>query len=60
VTHYLYELPFFRGSKGILHTALGGWQLSGITTLQSGMPFNVTISTDTANTNARGSQSLSV
>jgi len=53
-THYLYELPFFRESKGTLHTALGGWQLSGITTLQSGMPFNVTISTDTANTNARG------
>jgi hypothetical protein len=54
VTHYLYELPFFRGSKGILHTALGDWQLSGITTLQSGLPFNVTISTDTANTSARG------
>jgi len=54
VTHYLYELPFFRGSKGILHAALGDWQLSGITTLQSGMPFNVTISTDTANTSAHG------
>jgi hypothetical protein len=54
VTHYLYELPFFRGSKGILHTALGDWQLSGIITLQSGLPFNVTISTDTANTSARG------
>ncbi|MCU1257472.1 MAG: hypothetical protein JWO80_357 [Bryobacterales bacterium] len=54
VTHYLYELPFFHGSKGILHAALGDWQLSGITTLQSGLPFNVTISTDTANTSARG------
>jgi Carboxypeptidase regulatory-like domain/TonB dependent receptor len=54
VTHYLYELPFFRGSKGIFHAALGEWQLSGITTLQSGLPFNVTISTDTANTSARG------
>src|SRR3979411_672679 len=54
VTTYLYELPFFQASKGILHAALGDWQLSGITTLQSGLPFNVTISTDTANTNARG------
>jgi len=54
VSHYLYELPFFRGSKGILHTALADWRLSGLTTLQSGLPFNVTISTDTANTNSRG------
>jgi hypothetical protein len=54
VTNYLYELPFFRASKGILHAAFGEWQLSGITTLQSGLPFNVTISTDTANTSAHG------
>lgn len=53
-TNYLYELPFFRGSKGVLHTVLGDWQLSGITTLQSGLPFNVTISTDTANTSTNG------
>jgi hypothetical protein len=52
--NYLYELPFFHASKGVLRTVLGGWQLSGITTLQSGLPFNVTISIDTANTSARG------
>ena len=54
VANYIYELPFFRESKGLLHGVLGGWQISGITTLQSGRPFNVTISTDTANTSARG------
>jgi hypothetical protein len=54
VANYIYELPFFKESKGIFHVALGGWQVSGITTLQSGLPFNVTIATDTANTSAGG------
>jgi hypothetical protein len=54
VANYIYELPFFRYAKGALHTALGGWQLNGITTMQSGLPFNVSISTDTANTSAGG------
>jgi hypothetical protein len=37
--NYIYELPFFRNAKGgFLKHALGGWQLSGITTLQSGPP----------------------
>jgi hypothetical protein len=36
---YVYELPFFRSSpNAIVKTALGGWQVSGITTLQSGPP----------------------
>lgn len=38
---YVYALPFFRGS-GLAHTLLGGWQVSGITEVQTGTPFNVT------------------
>jgi hypothetical protein len=38
---YVYGLPFFRGS-GLTHTLLGGWQVSGITTVQTGTPFSVT------------------
>jgi hypothetical protein len=38
---YVYALPFFKQS-GFLHTVLGGWQISGITTAQSGTPFTVT------------------
>ena len=41
VTSYVYNLPFFRGT-GFTHTALGGWQVSGITTIQSGTPVTVT------------------
>ena len=38
---YVYSLPFFRGS-GLAHTTLGGWQVSGITVAQTGLPFSVT------------------
>jgi Carboxypeptidase regulatory-like domain len=38
---YVYGLPFFKGS-GLTHSLLGGWQVSGITVAQSGLPFTVT------------------
>jgi hypothetical protein len=38
---YVYALPFFKRT-GLTHTLLGGWQVSGITTAQSGLPFSVT------------------
>jgi len=37
---WTYDLPFFR-SKGLARTFLGGWQVSGIMTSQSGTPFSV-------------------
>ena len=36
---YVYDLPFFK-APGLTHTLLGGWQLSGITTYQTGTPFS--------------------
>jgi hypothetical protein len=51
VASYIYDLPFFRVSDNpILRYVLGGWQVSGVTTLESGRPFGVTISGDRANT----------
>jgi len=41
---YVYELPFFRDEKGFAGKALGGWQLSGITSVASGSPLTVTSS----------------
>ena len=38
---YVYDLPFFT-NPGLAHTLLGGWQISGITTFQTGTPFSVT------------------
>lgn len=46
--NYIYELPFFRDAKNaILKASLGGWQVSGITNINSGAP----ISRIVANTN---------
>jgi outer membrane receptor protein involved in Fe transport len=45
VVSYIYELPFGPGksrlSSGPAGYLIGGWQLSGITTIQSGFPFGV-------------------
>ena len=50
VASYLYELPFLKTSpNAFLRYALGGWQIAGITTLQSGSPINVTLAGDPAN-----------
>ena len=42
--NYIYELPFFLGKKNFAEKAIGGWQVSGIVTLQSGLPFTATTS----------------
>ena len=39
--NFLWELPFFRASPGLAQSLLGGWQLNGIVSLQSGFPFTV-------------------
>jgi hypothetical protein len=44
---YVWELPFGRGkwlasqSGAVIDAIIGGWQVSGITTFQSGSPFNL-------------------
>jgi hypothetical protein len=37
-----WALPFFRDQKGIVGGALGGWQMNGIVTFQSGLPVATT------------------
>ena len=49
VASYVYELPFGAGRRymseagGLLQGVVGGWQLSGITTLTTGRPFGVSL-----------------
>jgi hypothetical protein len=51
VASYIYEVPFFRNSGNpLLKYALSGWQVGGITTMESGRPFTVIIQGDRANT----------
>jgi hypothetical protein len=38
---YIYNLPIFQHSTGLKGSLIGGWQLSGIITAQSGEPFSI-------------------
>ncbi|MGD0760852.1 MAG: hypothetical protein ABR921_18285, partial [Candidatus Sulfotelmatobacter sp.] len=38
---YLYSLPFFDHGSGAAHAAFSGWAISGVTSLQSGLPFSI-------------------
>ena len=41
VINYLYDLPFFRHRSDWIGKAAGGWQISGITQFQTGLPCSV-------------------
>ena len=43
---YVYEVPFFREQRGFVGKALGGWQFSGVTIFESGVPFTVSNGVD--------------
>jgi hypothetical protein len=38
---YLYEFPWMKDQKGFVGHVVGGWQISGNTTFESGVPLNV-------------------
>ena len=43
--NFIYTLPFLRNSSNAFaRTVVGGWEVSGIVTIESGLPLNVTIS----------------
>ena len=54
VATFVYDIPFFAVSNPILKGAFANWQANGIVTMQTGLPFNVSTGTDTANTAASG------
>ncbi len=57
VLSYVYELPFGRGKRflnqgGVSGLALGGWQVNGVTSFQSGSPVAIGQSCSRANTDS--------
>jgi Carboxypeptidase regulatory-like domain len=47
--NFIYDLPFLRHSSNALtRTVVGGWEVSGIVTIESGVPYNVTLSSGLA------------
>jgi hypothetical protein len=60
VASYIYELPFGKGRRfganwgGVTNFVLGGWQLNGFTTFQSGTPLSISANNVTGLFNSRG------
>ena len=48
VINFLYDLPFFKDHTKLTGKLLGGWQISGITQFQTGMPCSIAAATDYA------------
>jgi hypothetical protein len=46
VTSFIWDLPLFHNSHRLTRTLLGGWQLNGIVTLQTGSPFSILAGVD--------------
>lgn len=46
VLSYVYQLPFYKGQNTMLGRIAGGWELSGITTIQSGQSLSITQNND--------------
>ncbi len=57
-TSYSYELPFGRGKRflgganGVANQVVGGWQITGITHYNTGLPLNVVLGSNNANDGA--------
>src|ERR1019366_7826684 len=45
IVNFIYQVPFLRGkdTSPILKSTLGGWEISGIGTIESGMPLNINL-----------------
>ncbi|HWW74057.1 MAG TPA: TonB-dependent receptor, partial [Pyrinomonadaceae bacterium] len=43
---YVYTLPWYKDQRGFAGRALGGWELSGVTTWETGVPLTVTNGAD--------------
>ncbi len=47
VTNFTYDLPFGQNQSGVAKALADGWQVAGIFTLSSGIPFSATAHPDT-------------
>jgi outer membrane receptor protein involved in Fe transport len=56
VANYIYEVPTpgFAKSSGALRRLFGGWEITGVTTRQSGQPFSIVTGVDSNGNGAGG------
>ena len=38
---YVYEFPFMREQRNLLGRVMGGWQVAGVITMESGVPYSI-------------------
>jgi len=44
VVDFIYDIPLFRHTENhLLKSVVGGWQISGIVTMETGLPLNITL-----------------
>ncbi len=48
VVNYVWNIPYNGGTSRLLHQSLGNWQVSGLTQMQTGVPFSVSNGDDYA------------
>jgi Carboxypeptidase regulatory-like domain/TonB-dependent Receptor Plug Domain len=41
VINYVYDLPFYKSQQGLLGHVLGGWEVSGISSFETGFPTTI-------------------
>ena len=44
VMSFVYDIPFFKSQNRVVRGVFANWQTNGIWTIQTGMPFNVSVS----------------
>jgi hypothetical protein len=45
IVNFVYDVPFWRNSSNrLLKNTVGGWQVSGVVTMESGLPLNLGVS----------------
>jgi hypothetical protein len=45
IVNFIYPVPFFRNSSNtLLRETVGGWEVSGVVTIESGLPLNLGVS----------------
>jgi hypothetical protein len=54
VASFVYDVPLLPAANPVLKRIFSNWQMNGIVSAQTGLPFNVSTSVDTANTAAAG------
>jgi hypothetical protein len=45
--NFVYDLPFYRTQQGLLGHLVGGWELSGVQTFQTGLPLTAVLGNGT-------------